>query len=234
MSDSSDYVAITITSNLTAFESEKRYPSTITLSTLKAKLELITGGQMATMKLELRNKDDELIKYLTENSSTLGELGVENGMRIFVNDTASAAIDEETAEEVEFRLSAEEYAKREDTARNFLIKNKLGKYDEEKQKKKAAEEENETKLAESITVGSRCEVKLAGQLPRRGEVKFVGPVHFKGGIWVGVQYDEPVGKNDGSIDGTRYFECRPKYGSFLRPSNITCGDFPEVDELDEI
>jgi len=234
MSESSDYVAVTITSNLTAFEAEKRFPLSISLSTLKAKLEMITGGSMGSMKLELRNKDDELIKYLTNDSMTLLEHEIQNGMRIFVNDTQTKEDSEETAEEVAFRLSAEEYAKRDDSARTFLIKNKLGKYDEEKQKKRAEEETIESKLAESITVGSRCEVKFAGQLPRRGEVKFVGTVHFKSGAWVGVQYDEPVGKNDGSIDGKKYFECRAKYGSFLRPSNITCGDYPEVDELDEI
>jgi tubulin-folding cofactor B len=112
--------------------------------------------------------------------------------------------------------------------------NKLGKYDETKIKKKEEEEEKETRLAQSIVVGSRCEVKIPGQLPRRGVVKHVGTVHFKPGAWVGVQYDEPTGKNDGSVDGKRYFECKPKYGGFVRPSAVTTGDFPEVDELDEI
>lgn len=37
-----------------------------------------------------------------------------------------------------------------------------------------------------------------------------------------------------SVDGKRYFECEPKYGSMVPVANITVGDYPPVDyDLDE-
>ena len=50
------------------------------------------------------------------------------------------------------------------------------------------------------------------------------------GYWVGVEYDEPVGKNDGTIKGVQYFECASNYGAFIRPDAVTAGDFPPLDD----
>jgi len=219
---------------------------------------------MITMKIELRDRDQEIVKLLKDEDMTLAQLEVKDGMFIHVIDVASQ--DDDEAPDVSFELSAEDYASREgklttaiyynscfkimrfffnlffilflETARNFLMKNKLGKYDEQKIQQKKEEEEKETELAKSIPVGSRCEVRTLGAPTRRGEVMFVGQVNFKTGAWVGVKYDEPMGKNDGSVNGKKYFECNPKYGGFVRPSNITVGDFPEIGledlNLDEI
>lgn len=54
------------------------------------------------------------------------------------------------------------------------------------------------------------------------------------GYFVGIQLDEPMGTNNGSIKGYAYFNCPMKYGIFVRPSEVEVGDFPEVDLDDEI
>ena len=67
---------------------------------------------------------------------------------------------------------------------------------------------------------------------RRGSIKFLGEVPtLRPGFWVGVQFDEPVGRNDGSHKGVVYFNCAPGFGAFVRPKNVAVGDFP-VEELD--
>ena len=54
-----------------------------------------------------------------------------------------------------------------------------------------------------------------------GTVRYIGHTHFAEGLWVGVEIDLPRGRNDGSIDGQRYFSCEPNYGLFAPPQKIT-------------
>lgn len=51
-------------------------------------------------------------------------------------------------------------------------------------------------------------------------IRFVGPTEFQQGEWIGVEFDDPNGKNDGSVKGVRYFDCEPDKGMFLRPVAI--------------
>lgn len=49
------------------------------------------------------------------------------------------------------------------------------------------------------------------------------------GFWIGVKFDEPVGKNNGCVKGQKFFDCADGYGSFLRPEAVKTGDYPPDD-----
>lgn len=152
-----------------------------------------------------------------------------------------------------FELSTDEYAARNDTVLAYKQRHKLGRFADETE---SQHEEDFPSLPPGIAIGQRCEVEGG----RRGTIRFVGKTEFGTGrgVWVGVQYDEPVGKSDGtcvsfiypfreplkscppsafSIESKRYFECPPKFGGFVRPEKIDIGDLPPIDldaELDEM
>ena len=45
-----------------------------------------------------------------------------------------------------------------------------------------------------------------------GILRFFGQTEFANGKFAGVELDEAVGKNDGSLGGIRYFTCPAKHG----------------------
>jgi dynactin complex subunit len=69
-------------------------------------------------------------------------------------------------------------------------------------------------LAPKLEVGSRVVTGVAGT--KKGEIKFIGDTQFSTGEWIGIALDTPEGKNDGSVAGVRYFECKPNHGLFLK------------------
>uniref|UniRef100_A0A3P9JEW7 Dynactin subunit 1 n=1 Tax=Oryzias latipes TaxID=8090 RepID=A0A3P9JEW7_ORYLA len=70
-------------------------------------------------------------------------------------------------------------------------------------------------------IGSVVEVTGKGQ---RGTVAYIGTTLFASGKWVGVILDEPKGKNDGTVQGKRYFTCEENHGIFVRQSQIQVVD----------
>jgi tubulin-folding cofactor B len=56
------------------------------------------------------------------------------------------------------------------------------------------------------------------------------------GAWVGVKLDEPVGRNDGSLKGKRYWgkEGDAKFGVFVRPERVEVGEWPVIDDLEDM
>jgi len=98
----------------------------------------------------------------------------------------------------------------------------VGKVKDTAQTGKAEEEEEEEGKAEEVEVdlGKDDVVDMPPSLPC--------------GYWVGVKFDEPVGKNDGKTPCGKILipECPPMHGSFCRPDRVICGDeFTEIDEF---
>lgn len=57
-----------------------------------------------------------------------------------------------------------------------------------------------------------------------GVVRFVGETSFKRGVWIGVELQRPIGKNDGEVRGVRYFKCAENHGVFVRPGQAQLFD----------
>ncbi|CAH0695468.1 unnamed protein product [Spodoptera exigua] len=68
-----------------------------------------------------------------------------------------------------------------------------------------------------MCVGESVQLRLSSST---GVIAYAGPTHFAPGTWIGIELDAPTGKNDGSVGGQRYFECRPRHGIFVRPDKI--------------
>jgi len=230
----SHIINVNITSNRNnTYITERKFDKGITVQALKDRLEVITGARSQLMKIEVFDANDSKVCDLKDDEALLGSLPIEaEGFRLHVTGDEHRVNELEDVSNVQkFELTPDEYSKKTGTVQDFLKKNKMGKYNPEEMKRleeeKTAQDKEETELASKIKVDDRCEVKMPGNPTRRGTVKYVGEVHFKPGQWVGVQYDEPHGKNDGSVEGKRYFECPAKYGGFMRVTYVTVGDFPE-------
>ncbi|XP_063061899.1 tubulin-folding cofactor B [Engraulis encrasicolus] len=233
-------VDVRLTSTLTQFESRKRFNRGLTIADFKSRLELVVGVPATCMDLELYSGLDKFLVKLSDDDALLGSYPVDDDCRIHVIDRSGGQGAEfgNVAEVEKYEISEDAYAKRGESVRSFMKKNKFGRFNEEEKAKKdeeskAAEEKEEAACA-NISVGSRCQVRVVGQPTKLGMVMYVGTTDFKPGYWVGVKYDEPLGKHDGTVSGKRYFECEMKYGGFVRPTSVTCGDFPEEDYLDEM
>jgi len=136
-------------------------------------------------------------------------------------------------------MPEDEYAKKTDSVLAWKKAQKLGRFDpaapsQEQARLEALEHEIQQR---GIAVGKRC--RVGGDDTRRGVVRHVGEVkEIPGGqgAWVGVRLDEPAGKNDGSLGGTRYWadESTLKHGVFVRPERVEIGDFPALNDLEEM
>lgn len=231
-------ISVYITSGLTS--SERRISPQWELDYLKERLELITGVAAADQQLQYYPLDDSseyvvLTPEVSTGGTTVEAFNIRPYSRIHVADTNPdseaaklEAANGDTAES--YDMTEEEYAQRGDTVLQWKKQNQLGRFDPAADAEKARKLAEDAEKVATFTVGDRCRViNIEGE--RRGTVKFLGVITMLDpeAPWVGIEFDEPVGKNDGSINGQRFFEARAKHGSFVKPKQVEVGDFPELD-----
>ncbi|KAI9217800.1 CAP Gly-rich domain-containing protein [Blastocladiella britannica] len=241
--------------------SERRFDKSISVPQLRVKLEPITGVMSSSQKLMLLReaggtKLQPLCEITGDDSVLLGSFPIENFMTIRVIDLNPSGNARNQYTDVslvdKYEMEDDKYDTMRDTVRDFKRRNKLGRFDDAQSivsTESLAEAEHQLAAAvAAIPVGSRCQVEIdaaggadadaaagsAAMFKKRGEVKFVGLADFKSGVWVGVEYDEPVGKHNGTVAGKSYFTARNKHGAFVRTNKVQVGDFPELDLFDEL
>ncbi|KAJ9516910.1 hypothetical protein QJQ45_027299 [Haematococcus lacustris] len=237
-------------SNLKAKFFELRLDMHMTIESLKVKLSFHVGTNPSAMLLQLLNEAGNIVASCLDDSRKLGYYSPHDGYSLHVVDldptSASAGGWLEDVSLVDkYVMSDDAYGQRENTYRRW----KQGKLAEdpswtlEKEmakkrgvalpagKEKVTDPEFQAAEAGALSgcVGSRCCVQPGD---RRGVIRFVGSgvAGLPLGWWVGVQYDEPVGRNDGSTGGKTYFSCADGYGGFVRPDKVQAGDFPCLDD----
>jgi len=216
----------------TKVRSERRFDKGITIADLKGKLEMILGVSAATSELSLKDHTGALICNMDNNEAMLGAYPVEDFLELYALDknphkAISEFEDLSLVDKIE--MSQDDYDQRTDSVKAYKMRNKMGRFNPEFAKEQAAaaeskDTEGEEKAA-TIKKGDRCECAKGGK--KRGEVMYVGKPEFAPGWWIGIKYDEPLGKNDGTAKGKRYFECPQGFGHFVRPCDVEVGDYPE-------
>ncbi|XP_039746795.1 CAP-Gly domain-containing linker protein 2 isoform X4 [Pararge aegeria] len=85
-----------------------------------------------------------------------------------------------------------------------------------------------SKMNASISTTTNGDLRLGDRVivsssrgSKAGTLRYVGVTEFASGVWGGVELDDPLGKNDGSVDGKRYFECAPRFGLFAPISKVS-------------
>ena len=246
-------VMTTITySNLKQTHVDLRWDLHTRISDVKARLTKHCGTPSGDMRLILRDDGRDII-CMEDDDRPIGFYSVQNGNEIHCIDTNPYSLSaggglENTDLVKKYEMSDEEYSKRKNTLRAYkreqLKKDPNFKFDFSQAGANgggAAKGDSETKSdmdamfgedsCVHVKVGMRCEVDPGA---RRGEVMFVGDT--KGllpvGHWVGIKFDEPVGKSNGVVKGVELFSCAMKYGGFIRGFNVRVGDYPEKDLFD--
>eukprot|EP00871_Galdieria_phlegrea_P005548 jgi/Galph1/5995/GphlegSOOS_G4597.1 len=194
-----------------------RFQPEWTLEKVKQKLEIVTGTLHSDFYVEVHNDRGEKIgEMVDDQKASLGSLPICSGFRLHIVDNNPDERpedkiwnDDENKDVAKFDISETQYEQRPVSGRRFR-----------EQMLSTPGSRNKRK------VGDRCLVTPDNRL---GTIRYIGPVEGKDETveFIGVEFEEPVGKNDGSFQDRRYFHCNPSYGSFVPVARVVKIDTAE-------
>ncbi|PKX94519.1 TBCB family protein [Aspergillus novofumigatus IBT 16806] len=249
----------TATGSEPRFLTERRVTPTWSVLQLKSKLETMTGIPTNCQRLLLK-APGRADQWVDGDDSIIGNWGLMKGCEIEVHDTRPQAARpnfNDLSSVEKYVLPSATYESLPHSVLAWKKNQKLGRFDPKalspkESMQKQAEKDTEDVRVRGIAVSRRA-IILPSSPPhvRRGTIRYVGPVPtipFPGvdvttqetsdsgpqPIWVGVELDEPTGKNDGSVGGRRYFTCPNNTGVFVKPEKVEVGDFPPLDLFDDL
>lgn len=62
-----------------------------------------------------------------------------------------------------------------------------------------------------------CNLRLLARSLAVQVIQYVPPRRT---AWIGVELDRAVGDSDGTLEGERYFQCKPQHGVFVREEQL--------------
>lgn len=213
---------------------EKRYNLHQTIESIKQNMYGYFATPSEYIRLELYDNRGVKVEENMKDEKPLGYYQVQDEFRLHCVDLqpASAVANYDDLSQVEkYEIPEDQWLQREDNARKFkeqmLAQQAIARAASGIPEPVTSNGLNDTsfaKEASNMHVGDRCQCQPGDRL---GTVRYVGRIAaLKQGYWIGVEFDEPVGKSDGTVKGQKVFECQPLYGGFLRPDQVEVGDFP--------
>lgn len=128
-------------------------------------------------------------------------------------------------------LNGVTYFKTEENRGVFCRLNKLTRVPMDSDSVQQHETINQTLETDTLRVGCRVMIVNSDGSVKRGVLRFVGETEFAKGEWAGVELDEKLGKNDGSVANKRYFQCEPLFGVFAPLHKVQLDNVSELKSM---
>ncbi|SCU85487.1 LADA_0D07800g1_1 [Lachancea dasiensis] len=216
------------------------------------KLTQISGVLPADMlfEIELQDGTKKRVEKAVSRAGSLQQTLGQAPLIIRIIDTNENSIANELAQDPAFNsentsgeapsgftLSEDDYQQRSDSVLQWKKNCGLGKFDPNYRAKLEKDLTFQADCATDLVLNERCLVSASDTTSeRRGWLRYVGSLpgpRGAQGTWCGVEFDEPCGKNDGTLDGHVLFgPVKPQYGGFVKPSNVkTSSEYQPIDDF---